>query len=188
MTRALLLALVLGGCVSAVGPAVASNGPATSMIPVPIYREVYTAEGPTRYYFSTRTAEEAERNGWRQTNIAFYAYVTPVPGTVPVYCETPMSAPHSDYRFSTRSEADAMASGWMRVLLAFYAFPQSTNETVPVALEAPIGAREGPFGLDVRSASEAEMHGQAHLETAFHAYDPGGITVLLDRRGVPWIR
>ena len=183
MHRPLALSLVallaLDACVSAAPAALAAAGELPTELPVPIYREVLTHGPAHRYYFSTRTAAEAERFGWRQLGIAFYAFVTPAPGTLAVYCETPASAPHSDYRFSTRPEAAALEDGWMRLHVAFYAYPVARPGTVPVALESPAGSIAGPFGLAVRTPAEARGFGLTQLETAFHAI----ATDAVGRRG-----
>ena len=185
LALASLTALALGACVSSTAATGAGSTAALTepnAVPVPIYRELLVDSPTPRYFFSTRTSAEAERFGWRQLGIAFFAYITPVPGTVPVYCETPASAPHSDYRFSTRPEGAALEEGWMRLNLAFYAFPDARVGTVPVALESPLGSTTGPFGLAVRNASAARGFGVGQIETAFYAIDAEALTSAAEAR------
>lgn len=153
----------------------ASTTPISSAVdttpPSPIYRESLRDAPRPRYYFSTRTHEEADRFGWEQLGIAFYAYALPVPGSVPVYCETPASAPHSDYRFSTEPESAAREDGWMRLNVAFYAFAEARPGLVAIHAETPSSDARGPYDYSSRDPVEARGFGWEAREIAFYAVD-----------------
>jgi hypothetical protein len=181
-TLAVWLALASIGCAASPAPVSTLPTEAVSAVPVPIYRETLEAASHTRFFFSTRTEAEAHEFGWHQLGIAFYAFITPVPGTVPVYCETPASAPHSDYRFSTEPEAAAHEDGWMRLNLAFYAYPEPRAGTIPIAMETPLGAPEGPFGLGIRGDAEARSYGWERGALAFYALPPDALASAREKR------
>jgi hypothetical protein len=165
--RALLGAMLLVGCAASPPPVSSADTTPAS----PIYRESLEGALHPRYFFSTRTQEEAARNGWQQLGIAFYAYSLAVPGSIPVYCETPISAPHSDYRFSTEPEAAAREDGWMRLYVAFYAFGDARPGLVPIHAETPSADANGPHDYSSRDPIEARGFGWEAREIAFYAVD-----------------
>ncbi len=167
IARLSVLAL-LAGCAATPPPITTAD----ATPPSPIYRESLRDAPRPRFYFSTRTRQEAEQYGWDQLGIAFYAYVVQVPGSVPVYCETPASAPHSDYRFSTEPEAAAREDGWMRLNVAFYAFAQSMPGLVAVRAETPADDPTGPHDYATRDPVDARGFGWEAREIAFYAVDP----------------